>query len=83
MRFARRTLRIMTRNAQRSRRTLALALAERGISDRAAGVAMGRSVAYAHRRLNGEVPMTIDDLEALAAVAGLEVHIELVPAGGA
>nr|WP_286185679.1 hypothetical protein [Sphaerisporangium cinnabarinum] len=38
---------------------------------------------YAQRRLSGEVPMSLDDLEALAAVAGLEVHVELVPTGGA
>lgn len=70
----------MDSHAERARSTLIVALDDRGISHRAAGVAMGRSVAYAHRRLNGEVPMTLDDLEALAAVAGLEVHVELVPA---
>lgn len=76
----------MSRNAQQSttiRTALATALEAQGISHRAAGLAMGRSLAYAHRRLSGAVALTLDDLEALAAVAGLEVRIELVPAGGA
>lgn len=71
----------MTRNAQNdTREALAAALGARGVSHRAAGVAVGHSTMYAHRRLTGEVPMTLDDLEALAAVAGLEVRVELVPA---
>ena len=71
----------MTHIAERCTATLAAGLADAGISHRAAGVAVGRSTNYAQRRLTGEVPLTLEDLEALAAVAGLEVHIELVPAG--
>lgn len=70
----------MIRNAKRVSETLAAALDARGVSHRAAGVAVGRSTMYAQRRLSGEVPMSLEDLEALAAVAGLEVHVELVPA---
>lgn len=71
----------MIRNAQQdTRAALADALRAVGISPRAAGPKVGRSIAYAARRLNGEVPMSLEDLEALAAVAGLEVRIELVPA---
>lgn len=75
----------MTRNTLQdtARETLAAALRDADVSERAAGVEMGHSTMYARRRLTGEVPMTLDDLEALAAVAGLEVHVELVPTGGA
>lgn len=70
----------MTRFAQQVIEDVSHALREAHISHRAAGVAVGHSIAYAARRLNGEVPMSLDDLEALAAVAGFEVRVELVPA---
>jgi len=70
----------MTRNALRSIATLAAALRRAGVTQRAAGAALGHSDAYVNRRLAGTVPMSLDDLEALAALAGLEVHVELVPA---
>lgn len=73
----------MTRFTERTTETLRDALRDAGISQRAASAKVGRSPVYAHRRLSGAVPLSLDDLEALAAVAGLEVHVELVPAGGA
>lgn len=69
----------MARNAARSTATLAQALRDAGVSQRAAGAALGHSDAYVNRRLNGSVGIDLDDLEALAALAGLAVVVELVP----
>lgn len=68
------------RQSERVTASLDTALRVQRISRRNAAATIGKQHDYVNRRLNGTVPMSLDDLEALAAVAGLEVHVELVPA---
>ena len=69
----------MACNAARSVETLARVLRDAGVSQRTAGAAIGHSDAYVNRRLTGDVPLSVEDLERLALVAGYDVRIELVP----
>lgn len=68
-----------TRQAETVTFDLDTALRVKRISRRSAAATIGKQHDYVNRRLNGTVPMTLDDLEVLAAVAGLDVRVELVP----
>ena len=53
------------------------------MSQAAIGDRLRLSQGAVSRRMTGVTPWRADELEALADALGLEVHVELVPAGGA
>lgn len=65
-------------SAQRFIDTVREALAARGMSQRAAARRLGVSQQYLHRRLTGQVPMSLGDFLALASL--LELDLELTGA---
>jgi transcriptional regulator with XRE-family HTH domain len=67
------------RSAERITNTLATALHERGVSHAQAAKMTGRSQAWIQRRLSGTVTPNVADLEELAACAGMDVRVELLP----
>lgn len=69
--------------ASRIQSMLYAELDSRGVRQAEIGDALGLSQASISRRMGGIVPWRCDELEALAALAGLEIRVELVPAGGA
>jgi transcriptional regulator with XRE-family HTH domain len=56
---------------------LRVALFRKGISQQAVAERTGMSQSAVSRRLSGDVPATLNDLESFAAAAGAELHIEL------
>jgi transcriptional regulator with XRE-family HTH domain len=66
-------------SAQRVVEDLRVALFRQKISQEAVAAATGKSQTTNSRRFNGDVSPTIDEIEEVAAVAGLQLNIELVP----
>jgi len=50
------------------------ALARSQITQTSLAAATGRSQAYWSRRLSGGLPMSVDDLAAVAAIAGIDIE---------
>jgi hypothetical protein len=67
------------RLAERTMTTLAELLRVEGVSHADAASMTGHSKAYVQRRLSGTITPNLTDLEELAACAGMDVHVELVP----
>ncbi|HEX6870170.1 MAG TPA: helix-turn-helix transcriptional regulator, partial [Micromonosporaceae bacterium] len=64
-------------SAQRLRHSVAeevrVAMVRRKMNGAGLAVAIGRSQAYVSRRLTGETPFDVDDLERIAVVLGVDV----------